>query len=75
MVGEKERARREALGRMSSTVVVFVRGVAEADVLLKKGWWLGGTSAKIYFTSDALAPRPDVSDAIPCVPCVPRILT
>ena len=33
------------------------------------------TSAKIYFTSDALAPRPDVSDAIPCVPCVPRILT
>ena len=33
------------------------------------------TSAKIYFTSDALAPRPDVSDAISCVPCVPRILT
>ena len=35
----------------------------------------GGASAKIYFTSDALAPRPDVSDAIPCVPCVPHILT
>ena len=33
------------------------------------------TSAKIYFTSDALAPRPDVSDAISCVPCVPSILT
>ena len=42
LVGEKERARREALGRMSSTVVAFVRGVAEADVILKKGLWLGG---------------------------------
>ena len=42
MVGEKERARRESLGRMSSTVVALVRGVAEADVLLKKGLWLGG---------------------------------
>ena len=40
--GEKESARGEALGRMSSTVVAFVRGVAEADVLLKKGLWLGG---------------------------------
>ena len=42
LVGEKERARREALGRMSSMVVAFVRDAAEADVLLKKGLWLGG---------------------------------
>ena len=42
LVGEKERARREALGHMSSMVVAFVRRVAEADVLLKKGVWLGG---------------------------------
>ena len=42
LVGEKERMRREALGRMSSTVVAFVRGVVEADVPLKKGLWLGG---------------------------------
>ena len=34
-----------------------------------------GASAKIYSTSDVLAPRPDVSDAISCVPCVPSILT
>jgi len=42
LVDEKERKRREKLGRMSSTVVAFVRGVVEADVLLKKGLWLGG---------------------------------
>ena len=42
LVGEKERKRRESLGRMSSMVVAFVRGVAEADVLLKKGLWLRG---------------------------------
>ena len=36
LVGEKERGRREKLGRTSSTVVAFVRGVTEADVLLKK---------------------------------------
>ena len=42
LVGEKERARREKLGRTSSTVVAFVRGVAEADVLLKKGLWMRG---------------------------------
>ena len=42
LVEEKERKRREKLGRMSSTVVAFIRGVAEADVLLKKGLWLGG---------------------------------
>ena len=41
-MNEKERKRRESLGRMSSTVVVFVRGVAEADVLLKKDLWLRG---------------------------------
>ena len=42
LVGEKERGRREKMGRTSSTVVAFVRGVAEADVILKKGLWLGG---------------------------------
>ena len=42
MVGEKERERRERLGRMSSIVVAFVRGVAEAEVLMKKGLWLRG---------------------------------
>jgi len=42
LVDEKERARREALGRLSSTVVVFVRGVAETDILMRKGLWLGG---------------------------------
>ena len=41
-MGEKERARRESLGRTSSMVVAFVRGVVEADVLLKKGLWLRG---------------------------------
>jgi len=33
---------REKMGRLSSTVVAFVRGVGEAEVLLKKGLWLGG---------------------------------
>ena len=42
LVGEEERKRRERWGRTSSTVVAFVRGVAEADVLLKKGLWLKG---------------------------------
>ena len=42
LVGEKERGRRERMGRTSSTVVAFVRGVAEADVLMKKGLWLRG---------------------------------
>ena len=41
-MGEKERARREKYGHTSSTVVAFVRGVAEADILLKKGLWLKG---------------------------------
>jgi len=39
---EKERIRREKMGRLSSTVVAFVRGVGEAEVLMKKGLWLGG---------------------------------
>ena len=42
LVGEKERKRREVLGHTSSTIVAFVRGVVEVDVLLKKGLWLGG---------------------------------
>ena len=42
LVEEEERKRRERWGRTSSTVVAFVRGVAEADVLLKKGLWLRG---------------------------------
>ena len=42
LVDEKERERRKKTGRLSSTVVAFVRGVAEAEVLLKKGLWLGG---------------------------------
>ena len=42
LVDEKERERRRKTGRLSSTVVAFVRGVAEAEVLLKKDLWLGG---------------------------------
>ena len=42
LVDEKERARREKMGRLSSTVVAFVRGVGEAEMLLKKGLWLRG---------------------------------
>lgn len=49
LVGEEERKRREGMGRVSSTVVAFVRSVAEADVLLKKDLWLGvdGTQARL----------------------------
>ena len=42
LVDEKERVRRQALGWQSSTVVVFVRGVAETDALMKKSLWLRG---------------------------------
>jgi len=42
LVPENERERREKMGRLSSTVVAFVRGVGETEVLLKKGLWLGG---------------------------------
>ena len=42
MVGEKERAKRERLGRTSSTVVAFIRGVVVAEVLMKKRLWLKG---------------------------------
>ena len=50
LVEEKERKMREKMERMSSTMVAFVRGVAEANVLLKKGLWLGGRwhSVKTY---------------------------
>ena len=34
--------KRERSGRTSSTVVAFVRGVAEVEVLMKKGLWLRG---------------------------------
>ena len=55
-MGEKERARREKYGHTSSTVVAFVRGVAEADILLKKGLWLKGRwhSVKRY---EAVQPK------------------
>jgi len=50
LVDEKERARREKMGRLSSTVVAFVKGIGEVEVLLKKGLWLGGrwNSVKRY---------------------------
>ena len=40
LIGEKEGGRRMELGRTSSTVVVIVRGMAEAEVLLQKELWL-----------------------------------
>ena len=42
MVEDRERERRVRLGRTSSTVVAIGRGVAEAEVLIKKGLWLRG---------------------------------
>jgi len=42
LVEEKEMARRKALGWQSSTVEVFVRGVAETDAVMRKGLWLEG---------------------------------
>jgi len=35
LVDERERVRREKMGHQSSTVVAFVRGVAETEVLLR----------------------------------------
>ena len=52
LVDDKKRNRKMEMGRMSSTVVAFVRGLAEADVPLKRGLWLRGRwhSAKSYET-------------------------